>query len=521
MKKRITALILAAMMALAATACGNNGGTSGAGGDSGDAANGDLVTITYMTTGDIPTNQTDKALESVNEILKEKCNAQLKLHWIEWTDYLTNYNMMLASQTGNIDLVVTATDWLDAWPNSQNGGFMALSEDMLKENAPRTWEQVNELGHWDQCKLGDDIYVIPEDNYAQWINHGFMYRQDWATEAGLTEGVHSWKDMGTYLQYIKDNKPDVIPWDAKGKDISLVTQLAGGWQASHTDDIAIDGFGVSLFYGESKDDPYTLSRYYLEGDELVNFAKNQKAWADAGYWRTDVLNNETDTRKAMYEGLTGVDQHHTQTWYTTVRPEMDKRQPGSDVGFFYFGEETQNVVKMVITHGAMAVANKSQHPDVALQVYDEMRFNQEVYDLMQYGFEGEQYTINEDTDMLEWTEGYDNATNGVSFNFWAGRNDDLERKVSTYAWDPYETLVEEYETFAIEYPYGQYVPDKSELNQLSNLSNVYSTYMPQIAFGKMTTDPESYVAEFRQKLKEAGYEEALATAEKQLQEMYS
>ena len=109
----------------------------------------------------------------------------------------------------------------------------------------------------------------------------------------------------------------------------------------------------------------------------------------------------------------------------------------------------------------------------------------------------------------------------MSFNFWAGRNDDLERKVSTYAWDPYETLVEEYETFAIEYPYGQYVPDKKELNQLSNLSNVYSTYMPQIAFGKMTTDPESYVAEFRQKLKEAGYEEALATAEKQLQEMYS
>ena len=48
MKKRITALILAAMMALAATACGNNGGTSGAGGDSGDTANGDLVTVTYI-----------------------------------------------------------------------------------------------------------------------------------------------------------------------------------------------------------------------------------------------------------------------------------------------------------------------------------------------------------------------------------------------------------------------------------------------------------------------------------------
>ena len=34
---------------------------------------------------------------------------------------------------------------------------------------------------------------MPEDNYEQWTNHGFAYRLDWAKEAGLEDGVHSWK----------------------------------------------------------------------------------------------------------------------------------------------------------------------------------------------------------------------------------------------------------------------------------------------------------------------------------------
>ena len=47
-------------------------------------------------------------------------------------------------------------------------------------------------GALDLCKYDGEIYLIPEDNYAQWTNHGFIYRLDWAKEAGLTDGVQSW-----------------------------------------------------------------------------------------------------------------------------------------------------------------------------------------------------------------------------------------------------------------------------------------------------------------------------------------
>ncbi|MGN1020697.1 MAG: extracellular solute-binding protein, partial [Aristaeellaceae bacterium] len=225
------------------------------------------VVITYLVTGDPPTNRTDEVLAKINEILTEKVNAELKIRWIEWTDWTTKYNLALATQNGDIDLVGTATDWLNAWPNIQKGAFLPLSEEMLQTYAPNTWAQVPQA-NWDLCKYNGDIYLMPEDNYAQWTNHGFMYRGDWARAAGLENGVHSWEDLGVYFQYIKDNMPDVIPWDANGNGSSYSPQMAGGWQTSHTTNIYIEGIGVDLFYGESKDDPYTLSRYYLEGDEL-------------------------------------------------------------------------------------------------------------------------------------------------------------------------------------------------------------------------------------------------------------
>ena len=476
------------------------------------------VVITYMVTGNVPTDKTQETLAKLNELLTEKVNAELKLHWIEWTDYMSVYNLTLASQDGNIDLVGTATDWLDAWPNSINGAFMPLSEEMLKTYAPMTWAQVP-AENWELCKYDGDIYLLPEDNYAQWINHGFMYRGDWAKEAGLEDGVHSWEQLGQYFQYVKDTYPEVIPWDGK-PDASIINQLAGGWQTSHTKNIFMEGMPVALFFGVSPEDPYTVSRYYYEGDELVNFALNQKAWADAGYWREDVLNNTSiDTAKEMEQGISGAHQHHTQTHVGSESWRMEQYQPGSDLGFFWFGEEMGNLIKLNITHGAMAIAARSKNPERALMVYDLIRNDKEVYTLVCYGIEGVQY-IMKDEKVFVRPDGYKSDTDGSSFNWWWGRNDAFVLNSPEFAADKAAILYAIYDGVAINYPYGQIVFNLDPISvELDNLSNVFNTYMPQIVYGK-NPNPEAYVAEFRQQLKAAGYERAIAEIEKQLAAVY-
>ena len=252
MKRKLAAVLLATSMVAGLTACGGgsdapaaddgtaaDSGTAadegttaddGAAADEGTAAvegaaatdssdpwadvdTSEHVVITYMTTGDTPSGtkeKYDEMMTKLNEILTEKVNAELDINFISWTDYLSNYNVTLARMDGTVDRVGTASDWLDAWPNAKNGAFLELSEDMLKKYAPKTWESVP-AENWELCKYNGEIYLMPEDNYAQWVNHGFTYRLDWAKEAGLANGVHSWEDLTTYFRYVKETYPDIIP----------------------------------------------------------------------------------------------------------------------------------------------------------------------------------------------------------------------------------------------------------------------------------------------------------------------
>jgi hypothetical protein len=345
-----------------------------------------------------------------------------------------------------------------------------------------------------------------------------MYRNDWAKEAGLNNGVHSWTDIERYFRYIKDTKKDVIPWDAEAS-FQTIDQMTGGWNASHTKNIYIEGLRVSFFFGESPENPYKLSRYFVEGDELINFARTMKKWNDAGFWREDILNNENDTRERMYAGLTGADQHHTITWLGSVRPRMDKNFPGSDVGFFFFGEEMNNLISLNITHGAMAVAAKSKNPERALMVYDLLRNDPEIYRLFCYGIEGKHYTMGENNTLIR-PAGFDIDFQGVTTDFWWGRNDDLELRDSNWAWAPFDELDLRYKEIAVPYPYGQVIFNLDKIGtQIDNLSNIYNTYIPRIVFGKFN-NPEAYIAEFRTALKTAGIEQVMAEVEAQLAAVY-
>ena len=531
MKKKLLATLLSASMVLGIAACGSSTADTGsAGGDttaktettaksdststdtaasSGDASAIDTsehVVVTYMTTGGAPEgNMTEEMLNQLNAILTEKVNAELEIYYIDWTDYLSNYNLTLARMDGTVDLVGTASDWLDAWPNAKNGAFLELSEDMLKTYAPKTWESVSPE-HWDLCKYNGEIYLMPEDNYAQWTNHGYAYRLDWAKEAGLANGVHSWEDLTTYFKYVKETYPDVIPWDSDGTQYG---QMVSGWIESHSQYVPIDGINSGAMWGGKKDDLYTVySPFMTDTDSLVEYAKLMKQWDEIGVFKI---------------GRVAAEQHHTQTW-TDLCSHKDGYtiydDPKAETGFFYFGEETKNIVALSITHGAMAVSAASKNPERALMVYDLLRNDPECYRLINYGVEGVSYEIDENG-MRKNPEGYDGNRDGITTNFWWGRNDDLELKDSTLNWDAINALYAEYDKIKIDYPYGQFVPNVDDIqSKIENINDIHTTYMKQISFGKYQGSAEDIVAEYQAALQKAGIDDVTAELQRQFDELY-
>lgn len=550
MKKKLLSMLLTATMVAGLTACGSGGGdaasaggaSTGAGssagteagtsGGSGDAEasaidTSEHVVITYMTTGEKPSGTAEKYEEmmtELNKILTEKVNAELDIYFIPWTDYLSNYNLTLAQMDGTVDLVGTASDWLDAWPNAKNGAFLELSEEMLQTYAPNTWASVP-AENWELCKYDGEIYMMPEDNYAQWTNHGFMYRLDWAREAGLENGVHSWQDLTEYFRYVKQAYPDIILWDSDGGQYGT---MVGGYIGSNSDYVSIDGLNAGAMWGGTKDDLYTVySPYMTETDLLVDFAKMMKEWDEIGVWKTDVLNNKSSTNRDDYRvGLVAAEQHHTQTWTDLVsRTEQNKiyqEDEDAETGFFYFGEESKNVVALSITHGAMAISAGSKNPERAMMVYDLLRNDPECYKLLCYGIQGVSWDVN-DEGLRILPEGYNADTDNINgtTNFWWGRNDDLEIKDASRNWDAIDKLYAEFDSIKIEYPYGQFVPDVDNIkSQINNINEIYTNYMKQIAYGKYSGTAEDIVAEFQRALEAAGINEVTAEIQRQFDELY-
>ena len=44
------------------------------------------VVLTFLVTGNIPTNKTNDVLKVFNEKLTKAINAEIQIEWIEWTD---------------------------------------------------------------------------------------------------------------------------------------------------------------------------------------------------------------------------------------------------------------------------------------------------------------------------------------------------------------------------------------------------------------------------------------------------
>ena len=551
MKKKTLAVLLAVSMTAGLAACG--GGDSaptadtGSGSAADDAADRDAaaaedamsdadtsehVVITYMTTGDAPTgdalNTYNDMMEKLNAILTEKVNAELETYFISWTDYLANYNLTLAQMDGSVDLVGTSSDWLDSWPNAKNGAFLELSEEMLQTYAPQTWASVP-ADHWELCKYDGEIYLMPEDNYAQWTNHGYIYRMDWAKEAGLADGVHSWEDMTAYWKYCKEAFPDLIAlWDSDGTSYNA---MAGGWIASHSDYVSIDGINAGAMWGGRKDDLYTVySPYVTETDLLVEFVRLMKEWDEIGVWPTDVLNNTSmteDMNADMYRiGQVAAVQKHTEMWTGLVsalpQNTIYQENPDADTGFFYFGEEQGNVVELSITHGAMAVSAGSENPGRALMVYDLLRNDPECHMLFCQGVEGVSYEVTEDGLMTK-PEGFNADTqniNGIT-NFWWGRNDDILLRNAQNNWEKIDALYAEYDKVKIPYPYGQFIVNTDEIQSyIQNITEIHTNYMKQICYGKYSGTAEEIVAEYQNALKAAGIDTVTEELQRQMDAIY-
>lgn len=472
----------------------------------------EFVVIDWLMVGDVPDNgQTEKVLEKINEILRDRLNCELRLSFIGWSEYLSNYNLRLASGE-SLDIVYCA-DWLDAKQNASRGAYLALDE-LLAVYAPNLWRDVTPE-EWDQCRDADgNIFQLPMNNHDFYGLSAMFYRNDWAKEAGFEDGIHSFDDMGKYWQWVVDNQPDVIPWNTAGDCDS--NQLLNMYMFDKTEAInCISNGSFTIICGESYENPYQLINV-VDEDWFLDFAKTMKEWGDAGYWPTDVMSrtgNQTDAN--MFQvGKSASWEHQCEQLFSDA-VEYNKKVPGSDPQAFIYTERRGIDFKAAATRWADAIAANCDNPERALMVYDLMRYDRELYNLYYYGIEGVQYELNEDGLRVD-PEGYTAAKDGIYFCNNALRNDnyDIER---ADAWPDKQKYIELIKPMLVISPYAGFSFDTTPVSaEYTALNEIVARYLPSIMFGK-AGDPEAAVTEFREALQRVGIDRVIAEAQSQLE----
>lgn len=495
-RKKVLSLVLAGTMMLSLAAC--SGGENG-GGASGDDGGYDQVTYAYATFNNIPTEEDlDVVEEAINEITREKINAEITLRPIAIADYSSKVSLSL--QGGEkIDVYQSLGDF-----NNYVSTDMALDlTDMIDEYASGTKEIVGE--EWLQaCSTDGKIYGIPTMKPVA-LTPMLIYRQDIADAIGIDMStVNSIEDVTAVLEQVKASYPDMIPLTA----------------------VQTGEIGVSVCYGDVdflNDDRYSpvgvLIGDSLEVQDLystdtfADLCQLVRGWHDDGLVMQDAATTTSAAAETMSSGnYFGYIAAYSYPEADTAA-SLEAQCGGYDIGAKIIGDAYLSTGD--INAVSWLIASTTDVPETALKFLDLTYTDEDIINLLIYGIEGRDYVKNDDG-TVAYPEGEDASTVPYTAQLSCGTLGNYFKMYPLVGTDPasLDWELEQNQTAATSPAMGFTFDSSSVKSQYTAVKNVISQYLPGLICGSL--DPDTEIDKFVQALNDAGYQDILDAKQEQL-----
>lgn len=488
MKKTFTMLLTVIGCAALLAACGGGSPTAPSAGegttpDAGTEENGlaPVELIWYYGTSQVPPDQ-QLIEDEVNKIVKENINATVKLRPIDFGSYTTKLNT--ASAAGEkFDLVWTANWAFNYDENVKKGAFLPLNE-LLEQYAPKTLEAIPSFT-WDATKHQGEIYAVP--NYQTVTSrYGISITQSLVEKYGFdTSSIQKLEDLEPFLQLIKDNEPGMIPLMLTGPGTKFEPFMYG-----------YDDNGVKL------DDPTFQANFLEAAPEYKQHVELIRSWFEKGY-----INEDASTVKqidSLYNGKYAV------SLESVMKPGYEAEKKLANGGYDVVGiplttattRRTSNITTMT------AISRTSDHPERAMMLIELVNNDPGLYNLLSFGLEGKHYAkLDDQTVKIDPNGGY-TAPNWVFGNVFNGY---LVEGQPANTWEETKKLNE---SAYVQPTFGFLFDDAAVKAEYANIAAVKAEYEPLLLTG--TVDPDTYLPEYLQKLRNAGAEKVIAELQKQL-----
>ena len=485
-------------------------GVMPAGADEAAVDTSEKVELVMYFLGDQPAD-TKSVEAALNEKLEKDLNATLKIINIPWADWRSKYNLVLASGE-KVDLIYTA-NWCQFVEQARKGAYMALN-DLLPVYAPISWANIDPA-RWETAEIDGSIYAIPATEKV-YIPFGIEYRKDFCDAYGLPE-VNSLETLEAYLDGVKANVPDITPFNIANPQ-SQLSEILPLFRAEYKVWSAVQGGYYYLLTPSDQEDIADV-KVITEMPEFAEFCKIMKRWNEKGFWSKSVLSNKITSYEQFAQGNSAAGT------YRLISISVDFAKliglvPDAVPSFWCFGEYGDAPFPTSPQGNMTAVYYLSENPERALMVYDKLKWDEEYNRLLIYGIEGKHYAINDQGARIdppgvssEAVASYSGETAGA----WSFRNDEF-KLVDTGLWSGVKAIEQRFDEMNRYDKTDAFIFDKTPVEtESAALDQVMQQYLGILLSGS-AEDVDAMIAEFHEKLVEAGLDKVMAEVVRQLTE---
>jgi putative aldouronate transport system substrate-binding protein len=429
--------------------------------------------------------------EAINEITVPAINAKVDIQNIFIGDLPSTTSMNIVSD-GKMDIVaVGLTQKLN---NISNDGILLPLDDYL-QYAPTFVSLVDD--YLETGKVNGQQLAIPATPYVA-NGKGFAYNKDMADQYGIVlEDGATFEEFTKAFKILKENGIYGLTNGAAG---SLNTQF---WYN-------LELYGTNGDYGVIVDpvNNTTIENFYAS-DIFREFVKQMKEWTDLGYMPADSLTDTTTVQEYFSMGrIFGTPTDYNMAQFATW-------QAGKDFAIDIVQIQEPVVSTSSVVERMWGIASNSENPKKAMEFLEYMYVNPAVANLLQYGIEGQNYTIVEGTKSVTTSEGAVTGSTGYTSLFTQYGN-----TVETYTAAPNtDSYSEDVMAYNKDVPVSAtlgYNFDSTEYSaEAGMVSNVIAEYLPRFQTGQIDNVDES-IQKFLDALDRAGYNDIIKANQEQL-----
>lgn len=430
----------------------------------------------YLVCNTLPSNTKDVEAK-VNEYIKDKIGAKLKMHYLTWTQYDERINIMNAGGD-KYDICWTCADNYKL--NSAKNAYLPLN-DLIDKYAPKTKKLIGD-DFLRASQINGVNYGLPA-NKDKGHSVGILYRKDLAEKYDMVDklnGIKSFDELYPLMDVIKQNEPDIEP-------------LMEDQPKNSTNFLFFDTFA------------FPAGIYLDNPDEVVNYVDTPQYKAACEQARYNFLNKYSWRDNApneqefiQIEGLNSgkAKELNATRKYEWVQVELtDRWMTANDA-----------------TGSLMAISRTSENPEKAIKFLELFNTDKYLNNLIVFGIEGVNYNKVDDN-IIEIIEnsGYGNAGmqwmfGNISLNYTV-KGEDPDK------WDKMEKFNESLKPAA---DLGFVFDQESVKTEIGACQNVKAQYAGRLEEG--VVDVDKTLAEYKSKLKSAGSDKIMEEVKKQYKE---